>query len=155
METQLQVRPATEDDWGAVYPLLQRMGHVDSAEAAHDRSLCIVRNSAHYVPLAIMDGEVVGYGWVQDYGPHLRSGEQTARLHDLYIHPRHRGHGAGRALFDAVRLWAQRSGMRYLEWQAPLSAVPFYHRLGFDGDPCPQPDFPFYEIDFSADDVTG
>ena len=50
----------------------------------------------------------------------------------------------------AIKTWAERKGVRYLEWQASLSAVPFYERLGYTGDPCPQPDYPFFEIEFAV-----
>jgi hypothetical protein len=32
-------------------------------------------------------------------------------------------------------------------WQASPKAVVFYERLGFKGDPCPQPKYPFFEIE--------
>jgi hypothetical protein len=39
--------------------------------------------------------------------------------------------------------------VRYLQWQAHESrAAPFYQRLGYQGAPCPQPDYPEFEIDF-------
>jgi GNAT superfamily N-acetyltransferase len=78
----------------------------------------------------------------------LRTGARTARLHDLFVTPDHRRRGIGSALFLAVKTWAERRGVRYLEWQASRAALPFYERLGYTGDPCPQPDYPFFEIEF-------
>src|SRR5207248_11475500 len=102
--------------------------------------------------VAIDGYRLVGYGWAQDYGPHLRSGASTARLHDLFAVPDCRRRGIGAALFTAIKTWAMGKGVRYLQWQASLSAVPFYERLGYAGDPCPQPDYPFFEIEFPLDD---
>jgi hypothetical protein len=51
---------------------------------------------------------------------------------------------------SAVTEWAAER-VRYLEWQAHHErSAPFYERLGYSGQPCPQPDYPTFEIDFSA-----
>ncbi len=145
-----QTRPAWSEDWDKILPLLEGMEGVDmgSDAAARQRFEHIVHSSDHYLPVAV-DGEcLVGYGWVQDYGPHLRTGARTARLHDLFVPLEHRRRGIGAALFLAVMTWAERRGVRYLEWQASPAALPFYERLGYIGDPCPQPDYPFFEIEF-------
>ena len=145
-----RVRHATSEDWDVVWSLLQGMGKVGPMEAARQRFERIVRSPDHYLPVAVSPDGIVGYAWAQDYGAHLRTGDRTARLHDLFVRPDHRGRGIGAAIFQAAREWARQEGVRYLEWQASLSAVPFYERLGYSGDPCPQPEHPFFEIDFLA-----
>lgn len=53
-----------------------------------------------------------------------------------------------RALMQSVVTWAAGT-VRYLEWQAhETRAAPFYKQLGYRGGPCPQPDYPFFEITF-------
>src|SRR5919199_2524780 len=145
-----KIRSATPEDWSAIVPLLEGVEGqaLASNDAARRRFDHIVQSHDHYLPVAIVGDRLVGYGWVQDYGPHLRSGARTARLHDLFVDPDHRRLGIGAALFMAIKTWAGDKGVRYLEWQASLSAVPFYERLGYTGDPCPQPDYPVFEIEF-------
>ncbi|HEY8744951.1 MAG TPA: GNAT family N-acetyltransferase [Chloroflexota bacterium] len=46
----------------------------------------------------------------------------------------------------AVRQWATDQQATWLEWQANTAALPFYERLGFTGDPCSDPEHPFFEI---------
>ncbi len=150
MTPEHRIRPATPEEWEAILPLLQRMGGRGD-EAARQRFARITQSADHYLPVAVDDGYHIGYAWAQDYGPHLRSGDRTARLHDLFVLSIQRKRGIGTALFAAIRAWAEGRGVRYLEWQASQAAVPFYERLGYIGDPCPQPEYPFFEIEFPAD----
>jgi len=147
MTSDRRLRPATPTDWEVLLPLLRSMGS-QADETARQRFVQLTRASDHYLPVVLTDTSVVGYGWVQDYGPHLRSGERTARLHDLFVSPPQRRQRLGAALFLAIKAWAEQRGVRYLEWQASHAALPFYERLGYKGDPCPQPDYPFFEIQF-------
>ena len=152
MNSAPRLRRVTSADWDAVWPLLQGMGKVAGpADAAWQRFERVLQDPSHYVSIAICDDALVGYAWAQNYGAHLRTGDRTARLHDLFVRPERRGHGIGAAIFHAVREWARQEGVRYLEWQASLSAVPFYERLGYAGDPCPQPECPYFEINFAID----
>src|SRR5207248_250190 len=97
------------------------------------------------------DGErLLGYAAAQDYGDHLRAGKEgrVARLHDLYVREHDRRLGVGTLLMEAVVHWAS-GRVRYLQWQAhEISAAPFYTRLGYQGEPCPQPEYPSFEITF-------
>ena len=51
----------------------------------------------------------------------------------LYLAPRARGRGAGRAILDAIVNYARKHRYGWLEWQTPIwnsSAVGFYGRMG-------------------------
>lgn len=103
--------------------------------------------------LIVVAGEgtrLLGYAAAQDHGDHLRAGKEgrVARLHDVYVAPDARHTGVGRLLMEAVVRWAS-TRVRYLQWQAHESeSAPFYERLGYRGDPCPQPDYPEFEVTF-------
>lgn len=146
----ITIRPAEPCDWPSLWPLLRAMGGADSEAAARERLRQFSEQSDHYVPVAIAAGEVVGYAWVQDYGPHLRGGVRTARLHDLYVAPAWRRRGFGRRLFEAARAWGAGHSVRWLQWRASVAAVPFYERLGLAGDTKSDLEqHPFYEIEFA------
>lgn len=102
----------------------------------------------HYIPVCLIGDEVVGYAWVHEYGVHIRNGLSTARLNDLIVSTEHRHLGVGRALFESVVTWVEGRSVKWLQWQASTKAVGFYERLGLQGDPCPDPEHPFYEVTF-------
>jgi hypothetical protein len=83
----------------------------------------------HYIPVAILNNKVLGYVWVQDYGPHIRLGHRKARLNDL---------------------WCEKRNVKWLEWQSSESALAFYEKLGFKGERCPDPEHPFFEIEYET-----
>lgn len=143
-------RDAATRDWPQVWPLLQGMGTRDAEAVVRRRFDAVVADAQWLVVVAEIDGAVVGYAAAQDHGDHLRSGRRgrVARLHDLYVDPTVRRGGVGRALMAAVVGWAE-GRVGYLQWQAHESdAAPFYERLGYHGEPCPQPDYPEFEIAF-------
>lgn len=144
-----QVRPATVADWNLLVPLLREMGHLRH-DGALQRFTAIAQNADHFLAVYNRGDHFLGYIWAQDYGPHLRSGDRTARLHDLFVVRQHRREGIGAALFRSAVSWAEHRAVRYLAWQARQDAVPFYERLGYRGDPCPQPEFPYFEVTFGA-----
>lgn len=145
----IRVRDATTEDFDRALPLLEAMGNVAADTALVRRRFATLSDDpAHAVFLAEHDGALVGYAWAHDYGPHLRSGKRTARWNDLYVGGEFRRLGAGRSLYEAVRAWAAGRGVTWLQWQASEQALPFYERLGLIGDPCPDPEHPFFEIEF-------
>ena len=145
------VRPAEPADWPGLWPLLAGMGQVDAAEAARRRFASIVADAAQYLAVAELGGELVGYAWAHQGPRHLRAGHSTVRLNDLFVAPGRRRQGAGRRLLAAVIAWATGRGATWLEWQAGAAALPFYARLGYTGDPCPDPAHPYFELTLAAD----
>jgi GNAT superfamily N-acetyltransferase len=141
------VRTGQAEDWSSLWPLLQGMGKTESEAEVARRVAAARRQVEHFLPVATSQGAVVGYAWAQHHSPHLRSGTSVVRLHDLFVAPPWRRHGAGSALFDAVARWAARRGATWLQWQASADALSFYARRGLQGDPCPDPEHPFFEID--------
>ncbi len=146
----LTTRPAQAGDWAQVWPLMQAMGTREPESRVELRYRGAVGDPAWCLVVAELDQELVGYAVAQDYGDHLRGGfdGRVARLHDVFVRPDRRRQGVGGALVEAVRSWAA-GRVRYLQWQAHESrAAPFYERLGYRGAPCPQPDYPEFEVDF-------
>ncbi|MEV5764443.1 GNAT family N-acetyltransferase [Micromonospora sp. NPDC052213] len=154
----IEIRSLIADDWPRLWPMLKDMGvNGEHPDAQRERYVQLVADPRWVILGADADGELAGYAAVQDHGPHLRSGDdhRVARLHDLYVRPDLRLGGVGRALMTVVSRWA-RQRVRYLEWQAHRErAAPFYERLGYQGEPCPQPDYPTFEIDFRSTSGAG
>jgi GNAT superfamily N-acetyltransferase len=129
-----------------LWALFQDMGKTDSEENVRDRVADIRKDPQHFLSAAFAGDLAVGYAWAQDYGPHLRSGQGVVRLHDLYVAPNSRRQGTGARLFAASRDWAEERRATWLQWQAGREALAFYQHLGLKGEPCPDPEHPFFEI---------
>ncbi|TDW60974.1 acetyltransferase (GNAT) family protein [Kribbella pratensis] len=143
------VRELAVEDWRRLWPLVKGFG-TEFSEVESRGFFEELVEDPRWVALGYDDaGELIGYAVVQDYGTHLRAGRRHhGRLHDLYVMPGRRRGGVGRALMDAVAEWAS-TRVRHLEWQGHHErAAPFYEKLGYRGEPCPQPDYPTFEIDF-------
>jgi len=150
----VNIRPLEPRDFAQTLPMLLEMKHVhDEGEALEDRFTEFCSSELHGLLGAELEGVLVGYASMQDYGPHLRSGSyhRTVRLHDLFVLEPYRKRGVGKALLEGVQDWCRARPIRYLEWQAGSKAIGFYERLGYKGEPCPQPDFPYFEVDFSLE----
>ncbi|GMA13693.1 GNAT family N-acetyltransferase [Deinococcus metallilatus] len=148
----LTLRPATPADFPALRPMLLDMGFVEDEEALAARfpAFC---DREDFGLLVAEDpaGRLLGYAWVQDYGPHLRSGDshRTAKLHDLYTVPEARRQGVARSLMGAVEAWARARPLRYVFWYAnDHSAAPAYERMGYRSAGAGQEGYRFFEIDF-------
>ncbi|MET9275582.1 GNAT family N-acetyltransferase [Kribbella sp. NPDC003557] len=145
----MSVRELVPDDWAELWPLMQGFGTEFDEDTSRGFFAELV-GDPRWVALGYDDGGLVGYAVVQDYGTHLRAGRRhVGRLHDLYVLPERRRAGVGRALMDAVAQWAS-TRVRHLVWQAHHErSAPFYEQLGHLGQPCPQPDYPTFAIEFT------
>jgi ribosomal protein S18 acetylase RimI-like enzyme len=146
---EVQIRPATLEDFGALVPLMKSFATTREA-GLRERFRHVLLSADHVLLVAELEGVVVGYAVAQGYGARLRSGEESVRLHDLMVAPASRRNGVGRALFAGIKTYVQKRGSRYLEWQSSMQGTAFYERLGLHGDPNPQPDHPFFEMDFAS-----
>jgi len=146
------IRPVQDDDWPAVWPLLREMGKTDAEARVRERVEQVGRRDEHFLTVALHGTSIAGYAWAQDYGAHIRSGQSTVRMHDLFVAPSYRRCGVGTQLLGAVTAWATERGATWLEWQSGQAALSFYERLGLTGDPCPDPEHPFFEIVLTATD---
>ncbi len=133
------IRQATTADAAALQPLFAAHRSADEPDEKVDRYRerldSLVENPAHHIVVAEHGGRVIGYAAAQDYGPAPHRDWSIARMHDLWVSPDARGRGAGTALFEAVREWAQlHTRIRVLEWQSLDVATEFYRRLGLAGE---------------------
>ncbi|NBD26883.1 GNAT family N-acetyltransferase [Paenibacillus glycinis] len=143
----LIIREARQEDIAMLWEFLQP--YSDHENAFMKRVSLKMSDTDHHIAIAMTGAQIVGYAWVQDYGAHVRTGFKTARFHDLIVAEPWRMRGIGRELFQSVKSWSQHRGVRWLQWEASPKAVVFYERIGLTGDPCPQPDYQFFEIEFT------
>jgi GNAT superfamily N-acetyltransferase len=144
----MEIRIATETDWEEFWFLLGLMGKRDeNEELAIQRFRNILNNSDHFVAVAVKNNTLIGYGWVQDYGFHLRTGKKTSRMHDLFVHPDFRNQGVAKQLLLTIEFWAKNNETNWLQWNSSPSAVDFYKKIGLS--PIEEEnDYPLFEIEF-------
>ncbi len=131
--------------------MLIDMGFVDDQTALEIRFSEFCTRSDWGLLGAFEAATLLGYAALQDYGPHLRSGNshRTAKLHDLYTDPQARRRGVGRVLMRAAEAWARAHGLRYLFWYANLrEATPAYLGMGYTAGEEVQESYRYFEIDF-------
>jgi GNAT superfamily N-acetyltransferase len=141
------IREATIFDWEEMWVLLSEMGKTDNKEKTKQRFLTMINVKEHFIPVAINKGNIVGYGWVQDYGFHLRMGKKTCRLNDLFVLPEYRNSGIAKNIFLSIKNWAKGNETAWLQWNSSPSAVQFYKKLGYS-PLIEEDDFPSFEIEF-------
>ncbi|CAN5642369.1 hypothetical protein BH23PAT2_BH23PAT2_09560 [soil metagenome] len=148
MSSHVDIRPAIQKDVEEIEKLVSKFGSVKE-EGFEARIRRILDSDDHHIFVAEVSSQLVGYAWVQSHGQHLRSGDTTARFNDLFVLPEFRGRKIGTLLFEAVKDWAKKSQVIYLQWQASSKAIKFYEKLGLKGDTTSDlEEHPFYELKF-------
>ncbi|GGJ80426.1 GNAT family N-acetyltransferase [Deinococcus aquiradiocola] len=147
----VHVRPLTPADADQACPMLLDMGFVKDEAALPERFAAFCGRPDWGLLGAFEGPRLLGYSALQEFGPHLRSGDthRTAKLHDLYTAPTVRRRGVGRTLMRAAEAWAGTRGLRYVFWYANLrEATPAYVAMGYTPGEEVQEGFRFFEIDF-------
>ena len=142
------IRRANTDDWSALWPLLQEMGVRRTQADVLAQFKRILHDRSHLLAVAEDGQKLLGYSWVQNYGPHLRAGFSTARMHDLFVKPEYRKRGVARELLAYIKTWTKEENITYLQWQANRDSAGFYEALGLEAVMDPDLNHPFYEIEF-------
>lgn len=156
MRLPVQVRPARPGEgksltalcvrskahWGydaAFMKLSAATLNVNEADIAVGRVLVAADDAGHAIGMACV----------------LTEGD-TSDLDALFIDPPAIGSGAGRALFDAAVVLAQKQGARRMTILADPNAAAFYERMGAHylrnapSDAIPGRTLPFYEYDLTS-----
>ena len=136
--SRLTIRPATADDAETILAFIQALAEyereLDAVEATADvlREQMSSETPPFECVLAEEDATPVGFAlFFQTYS--TWRGRPGIWLEDLFVPPRLRGHGVGRALLEHVAGLAVERGCARLEWAVldwNKSAMAFYRTLG-------------------------
>ena len=145
-----EIRSAVRTDAEHINYLFRERGKTDDEKHVLARVARATEDMENLLALAVIGGNAVGYIWVQNYGPHLRTGMSIARLQDIFVRPPERRSGIAKALFKYGEEWCKKNGISYLQWQATAEAIHFYESLGLTPDTKSDlEENPFFEIDFT------
>ncbi len=139
----MRIEPATADDVEALLPLMR--GYCDFYEAAppdeglEEMARALIATDEAQGMLLVARGdaeEPVGFAAVGWKWSSLR-GARVAILEDLFVHPDHRGGGAGRALITSCAERARKHGAPCLMWVTAhdnVKAQSVYDAIGANGE---------------------
>jgi GNAT superfamily N-acetyltransferase len=131
-----QVRPLTTEDFDAWLPLWNAYlefyeTELDPEITRHTFSRLLDESTNMFGALAISGGEPVGMvTWLTHPGTWSKS--DYVYLEDLYVSETSRGTGAGRALIEYVKAWADEAGAAKVYWltaETNKTAQQLYDRI--------------------------
>lgn len=132
------LRNASADDCQAIADLVhalaeyEKLGDQAAATAAHFQQALFGNPPRAHAMVAEIDGAPVGFAlWFYNFSTF--QGRHGLYVEDVFVQPAHRGHGIGRAFFQAMAARAVAEGCgrmdwSVLDWNEP--ALRFYRALG-------------------------
>ncbi|MCI4010178.1 GNAT family N-acetyltransferase [Brevibacterium sp. ZH18] len=151
-----KVREATKADLPDILRLVRGLAEYerepDAVEATEDDFAAVMfPDDGHantYGHVAEADGEIIGIAiWFHSFS--TWTGKNGIWLEDLFVHPDHRGGGAGKALLGRLAQLCQERGLTRLEWcvlKWNEPSIGFYRSLGAAA----QDDWETYRLDGQA-----
>lgn len=136
--SEIQIRPVTEADWPAIWPIVEavvRAGETyayprDLTEAA---AKALWMTKAPWTTLVASDGETV-WGSAKIGPNQMGPGSHVANA-SFMVSPAARGKGVGRLLGQTALDWARAQGFRAMQFnavvEANVAAVHLWQSLGF------------------------
>lgn len=132
------IRPATEQDWPAIWPFLadivaagETYAYPEDLTSESGRRLWMQPPPARTV-VAMQGATVAGSATMGPNRPGRGAHVATA---SFMVHPSHRGQGVGRALGEHAVEWARDAGYRSMQFNAVVetndAAVRLWQALGF------------------------
>ena len=134
----MHIRPATEDDWPALWPIIKTI--VDAGEtyvwtptpSSDEMHRLWLEPPPWHVVVAEQDSEIIGTAKVGPNRPGRGAHVATA---SFMVSPDRQGHGIGRALGEYIVEWARSAGYRGMQFNAVVAtnagAVALWQSLGF------------------------
>jgi L-amino acid N-acyltransferase YncA len=135
----MEIRPGTESDWPAIYPIFTAI--VDAGETyAYPVGLSTDEARAYWMQsppaltvVAVADGVVVG---TANVGPNRAGRGSHVATASFMVGPDHSGIGVGTALGEWVLNWARVQGYGSMQFNAVVetnaAAVHLWQKLGFE-----------------------
>ena len=130
--TDIEIRPAREEDSDAISELLGELGYPTSPDEAANR-LGTLRSSDYAVLVAARGGRVVGLISLH-LVKGLHSSSPACYLMGLVTHSTVQGQGIGKALLGEAEKWAREAGCDRVTLTSAshrAAAHAFYEHLGF------------------------
>jgi GNAT superfamily N-acetyltransferase len=139
----IEVGRVTEDDLPDVVGMVRELADYEHALDQCTLTVDALRKAlfgpapALFGHVATLDEAPIGMAlWFLNFS--TWEGVHGVYLEDLYVRPRHRGHGAGRALLAALAAECREHGYSRLQWQVldwNTPSIEFYRSLGATGTP--------------------
>ncbi|MEO8813195.1 MAG: GNAT family N-acetyltransferase [Caulobacteraceae bacterium] len=134
----IAIRPAAPADAGLIVAFIreladyERLLHLVTTTEADVAGMLFAARPRAFCEIAEAGGEAVGFA-LWNYSISTFDGRHGIYLEDLYVRPRARGSGVGRALLGRLARRCRDEGLTrmdwaVLDWNAP--AIAFYDRMG-------------------------
>ncbi|WP_319380158.1 GNAT family N-acetyltransferase [Thiomicrorhabdus sp.] len=132
------IQPARPEDIPSMVELLKVLFAIEADfsfdPVKHRNAFAhIVASSDCSAMLAVEDGKVIGMctaQWVYS----TATGQKSAWIEDVVVHPQCQGKGVGKRLMSAITQWCQNQGCNRLQLVYDLqndAAIHFYRKQGF------------------------
>ena len=130
----ITIRPATEDDFGAIVELFKEFAHFEHLDERLTNSVERMKAETEYFNCFVAinnQNELVGYATY--FFAYFTWTGKSLYMDDLYVKEGHRGQGIGKILINKVIDFAKTSHCHKLRWQVSdwnAPAIGFYKSLG-------------------------
>lgn len=128
------IRPATENDFGAIVELFREFARFEHREEQMTNSMEQMKTEKEYFNCFVAvnsQHEIIGYATY--FFAYFTWKGKSLYMDDLYVKESHRGAGIGKALLNKVIGLAKASHCHKLRWQVSdwnAPAIGFYKSLG-------------------------
>jgi len=130
----ITIRPATEDDFGAILELFKEFAHFENLDERMTNSVERMNAEKEYFNCFVAvnnQDEIVGYATY--FFSYFTWTGKSLYMDDLYVKESNRGTGIGTLLINKVISFANENGCHKLRWQVSdwnAPAISFYKSLG-------------------------
>lgn len=134
----IEIRKATPDDAALLLGFIKELAVYEKAASEVVADVAVIRDSLFGSDsnasglICLLDGTPIGFA-VYFYNYSTWLGKRGLFLEDLFVEPRHRGSGAGKALLKQLAVIAVDEGCDRFEWNVLKwnePAVQFYESIG-------------------------